>query len=80
MKSIVAESVIAKRISRYSSRPIKIGLRNSVSLLISIFSPCLLSAPNHKGSDSQNTKTKIATTEMIIDIPPKYIILLATLS
>lgn len=71
MKSTVAESVKVYSIFWYSSIPMINGFleRSICCEFISSFS-CPL-APNQRGSASQNTKIRIATTEMIVAIPPK---------
>jgi len=71
MKSIVPESVTAYKISWYSSIPTSRGFFEcniSRALNEPDFFP---SAPNQSGRDSQRTKIRIATTEIIVAIPPK---------
>lgn len=71
MKSTVAESVKVYSIFWYSSIPMINGFleRSICCEFISSFSCPLV--PNQRGRASQNTKIRIATTEMIVAIPPK---------
>lgn len=71
IKSIVPESVTANIICWYSSTPIRSGFLELKISCDSILPVSLPLAPNQRGRDSQKTKTRIATTAMIVAIPPK---------